>query len=469
MQKKQIGIIGLSVMGSNLALNFESKGFSVAGYDLFKEKVEQMQKTAAGKIFCTGSLKEFTDSLESPRKILMMVKAGKPVDDTIEKLIPLLEQGDIVIDGGNSFFEDTIERCKKLEKHGIRFIGTGVSGGEEGALKGPSIMPGGTREAYELVEPMLKAAAAKVNGESCCTYIGPDGAGHYVKMVHNGIEYADMQLICEAYWLLSKAAGFSAPELHNTFTEWNKGELDSYLIGITSEIFTRVDESTGKPVIDIILDKAGQKGTGKWTAQNALDLGAAVPTIAEAVFVRYISAAKAERVEAAQFLKGPESSNLEGDRNEFAEDVRKALYAAKLCSYAQGFALMRSASLEYGWNLDYGKIASIFRGGCIIRARFLNRITEAFEINPGLSNLMMDPYFKNILIDYQSSWRKVVSCAVLKGIPVPALMSSLSYFDSYRSAGLPANLLQAQRDYFGAHTFERKDRDGIFHYDWLKG
>ncbi|MBL4934844.1 NADP-dependent phosphogluconate dehydrogenase [Clostridium sp. YIM B02515] len=468
MNKQQIGVIGLAVMGKNLALNIESKGFSVSVFNRSREKTDELLKEAQGKnLIGTYSIEDFVDSLEVPRKILIMVKAGKPVDDTIEQLKPYLSKGDILIDGGNSFFVDTIRRNRDLEREGYRFIGTGVSGGEEGALHGPSIMPGGQEDAYKLVEPMLTAISAKVDGEPCCTYIGTDGAGHYVKMVHNGIEYGDMQLISEAYFLLKNILGLSEKELHEVFSEWNKGELDSFLIDITQDIFTKYDEETGKPMVDVIIDTAGQKGTGKWTSQSALDLGVSIPTITEAVFARCISAIKSERVAASKILRGPSNFSYDKDKKEFIEAVRKALYASKICSYAQGFALMKAAADEYCWNLNYGEIAMIFRGGCIIRAQFLHRIKEAYDNNKDIANLMLDPYFKNILESYQDAFREVICIGVKCGIPTPAFSSALAYFDSYRSEFLPANLLQAQRDYFGAHTFERIDKEGIFHYKWF--
>lgn len=468
MSKQQIGVIGLAVMGKNLALNIESRGFTVSVYNRSREVTEKFEVEAKGKnLVGTYSIEEFVNSLEIPRRIMIMVKAGKPVDDVIDQLKPFISKGDILIDGGNSFFKDTIRRNHQLESEGYRYIGTGVSGGEEGALKGPAIMPGGQRDAYKLVEPILTAISAKVKGEPCCTYIGEDGAGHYVKMVHNGIEYGDMQLICEAYSLLKNILGLSVEELYNVFAEWNKGELDSYLIEITRDIFSKIDTETGKPMVDIILDKAGQKGTGKWTSQSALDLGVATPVITEAVFARCISAIKEERVAASKLLKGPVPVRFTEDRKEFIEAIRRALYASKICSYAQGFALMKAAAAEYGWKLDYGAIAMIFRGGCIIRAQFLHRIKEAYDKSPQLANLMLDPYFKEIIENYQQAWRKVISTAVNFGIPVPAFTSALSYFDSYRSENLSANLLQAQRDYFGAHTFERVDKEGIFHYQWF--
>ncbi|WP_433743017.1 NADP-dependent phosphogluconate dehydrogenase [Falsibacillus pallidus] len=469
MAKQQIGVIGLAVMGKNLAWNIESRGYSVSVYNRSSEKTEEMLKESKGKnIHPAYSIEEFVQSLEVPRKILLMVKAGPATDATIEQLLPFLEEGDILIDGGNTFFEDTQRRNKELSERGIHFIGTGVSGGEEGALTGPSIMPGGQKEAYDLVEPILKSIAAKVEGEACTTYIGPDGAGHYVKMVHNGIEYGDMQLIAESYFLLKNVLGLSAEELHEVFAEWNKGELDSYLIEITADIFTKKDEETGKPMVDVILDKAGQKGTGKWTSQSALDLGVPLPIITESVFARFISAMKEERTKASKLLKGPESKPFEGNRSDLIESVRKALYMSKICSYAQGFAQMKSASEEFGWDLRYGDIAMIFRGGCIIRAQFLQKIKEAYDREPNLDNLMLDPYFKGIVENYQSSLREVISAAVMNGIPVPGFSSALSYYDSYRTETLPANLIQAQRDYFGAHTYERVDKEGIFHTEWMK-
>ena len=471
MSKQDIGVIGLAVMGKNLALNIESRGYSVSVYNRSREKTDGMVAEAVGKkIHGTFSIEEFVDSLEKPRKIIIMVKAGKPVDDTIEQLKEYVSKGDIIIDAGNSFYEDTIRRSRQLEAEGYRFIGTGVSGGEEGALLGPAIMPGGEKEVYEMVEPIFTAISAKVNGDPCCTYIGKDGAGHYVKMVHNGIEYGDMQLICEAYSLLKNVLGMSAAELHDVFAQWNKGELDSYLIEITSDIFTKTDPETGAPMVDVILDKAGQKGTGKWTGKSSLDLGVATPVITEAVYARCLSAIKDERVKAAKILKGPSDTSFTGNREEFIESVRRALYASKICSYAQGFALMRAAAEEFGWELDYGRIAMIFRGGCIIRAQFLHKIKEAYDRDPMLPNLLLDPYFVEIIDKYQKDWRKVVSVAVTQGIPVQTISVALSYFDSYRSENLPANLLQAQRDYFGAHLYERIDRPRgeFFHTNWTE-
>ncbi|WP_394137337.1 NADP-dependent phosphogluconate dehydrogenase [Cytobacillus oceanisediminis] len=469
MTKSQFGVIGLAVMGKNLAMNIESRGYTVSVYNRSREKTDEMLKEVEGRSFKgTYTIEEFVDSLEKPRKIMLMVKAGGPTDATIEQLKPLLDKGDILIDGGNTFFVDTQRRNKELSELGIHFIGTGVSGGEEGALKGPSIMPGGQKEAYELVAPIFKDIAAKVDGEACTTYIGPDGAGHYVKMVHNGIEYGDMQLISESYFLLKHVLGLSADELHEVFADWNKGELDSYLIEITADIFTKKDDETGKPLVDVILDTAGQKGTGKWTSQSALDLGVPLPIITESVFARFISAMKDERVNASKVLRGPASAQFTGDKKAFIESVRKALYMSKICSYAQGFAQMRAASEEYGWDLKYGDIAMIFRGGCIIRAQFLQKIKEAYDREPGLKNLLLDPYFKEIVESYQDATREIISVAVKNGIPVPCFSAALSYYDSYRTETLPANLLQAQRDYFGAHTYQRVDKEGIFHTNWME-
>ncbi|MFB9761544.1 NADP-dependent phosphogluconate dehydrogenase [Ectobacillus funiculus] len=469
MSKQQIGVIGLAVMGKNLALNIESRGYSVSVYNRSADKTEEFLKSEAeGKNFVgTYSIEEFVNSLEKPRKILLMVKAGGPTDATIESLKPYLEKDDILIDGGNTLFVDTMRRNKELEATGIHFIGTGVSGGEEGALKGPSIMPGGQKEAYELVKPILQAISAKVDGDPCCTYIGPNGAGHYVKMVHNGIEYGDMQLISESYFILKNVLGLEAEELHKVFAEWNKGELDSYLIEITADIFTKIDEETGKPLVDVILDTAGQKGTGKWTSQNALDLGVPLPIITESVFSRFMSAMKEERVIASRQLRGPEVKFFEGNKAELIEAVRRALYMSKICSYAQGFAQMRAASEEYDWNLSYGDIAMIFRGGCIIRAQFLQKIKDAYDRDANLPNLLLDPYFKEIVESYQFALRQVIAVAIERGIPVPSFSSAIAYYDSYRTETLPANLLQAQRDYFGAHTYQRVDKEGVFHTNWL--
>ena len=470
--KADIGLIGLAVMGENLVLNMERNGFCAAVYNRTVEKVDNfISGRGAGKKFIgCHSLEELCANLKSPRRIMMMVKAGKAVDDLIEQLIPHLDKGDILIDGGNSYFPDTIRRTKYLAEKGFNFIGTGVSGGEEGALLGPSLMPGGSPEAWPAVKPIFQAISAKVaGGLPCCEWVGSDGAGHYVKMVHNGIEYGDMQMICEAYWLLKNILGLSAAELHEVFEEWNAGVLSSYLIEITSAIFTKTDPETGKPVVDIILDTAGQKGTGKWTSQSALDLGAPAPTVAEAVFSRCLSAVKEERVAASKVIKGI-TKEFSGDKKAFIESVRKALYASKICSYAQGFQLLRLAAKEFNWNLQYGEIALLWRGGCIIRATFLEKIKAAFDKDPELANLLMDDFFRQAIDDCQSAWREVVAQAVLCGVPVPAFSSALAYFDGYRSGNLPANLLQAQRDYFGAHTYERVDaeRGKFFHTEWTE-
>ena len=469
MKKSKIGVVGLAVMGRNLALNLAEKGFSVAVYNRSADKTRDLLKDAeaAGMDMQGGySLEEFCGLLEEPRRILLMVKAGQAVDDMIAALKPYLKQGDILIDGGNSFFKDTMRRSRELLAEGYRFIGTGVSGGEEGARHGPAIMPGGPEDAYRLVEPYLTAISAHVGGDPCCTWIGTDGAGHFVKMVHNGIEYGDMQLIAEAYHILKNALGMSAAELYETFSKWNEGELDSYLIEITRNIFKETDAETGKPMVDVIVDAAGQKGTGKWTSQESLDLGVAAPTIAEAVFARAMSSARAERARAAQAFTGP-SASFSGDRAALIEAVRRALYASKICSYAQGFALMGAAAKEYGWKLDYSAIAMIFRGGCIIRAQFLHRIKAAYDKNPNLENLLLDDYFRAIVQEYQPAWRTAVIEAIKAGLAVPAFTSALAYFDGYRTASSPANLIQAQRDYFGAHTFERVDKEGWFHHQWF--
>lgn len=470
MEKADIGLIGLAVMGENLILNMESKGFTVACYNRTVSKVDEfLNGRGKGKrIIGCHSIEELCAALSLPRKVMLMVKAGQPVDDFIELLLPCLEPGDIIIDGGNSFFGDTIRRTRYLEEKGLRFIGTGVSGGEEGALRGPSIMPGGTESAWPYVKPIFQAIAAKVaDGTPCCDWVGSDGAGHYVKMVHNGIEYGDMQMIAEAYFLMQNLLGLTPTEMHSVFAQWNQGELNSYLIGITSDILAYVDEETGKPMVDVILDTAGQKGTGKWASQNALDMGTPAPTVAEAVFARFVSAMKEERRVAGQILTGPLPA-FEGDREAMIEDIRQALYASKICSYAQGFQLMKMAAKEYGWDLNYGSIALLWREGCIIRAQFLERIKEAFDQNPNLANLLLAPYFKEAIGRCQAAWRRVVAAAVLNGIPVPAFSSALAYYDSYRSERLPANLLQAQRDYFGAHTYERVDkpRGQFFHTNW---
>ncbi|MGD9318242.1 MAG: decarboxylating NADP(+)-dependent phosphogluconate dehydrogenase [Anaerolineae bacterium] len=470
MGEADIGLIGLAVMGENLILNMESKGFTVAAYNRTVSKVDRFLEGRARdkNIIGAHSIEELVDVLAKPRKIMLMIKAGKPVDDFIELLIPHLEEGDIIIDGGNSFFGDTIRRTRYVEEQGLRYIGTGVSGGEEGALLGPSIMPGGSPEAWPFVKPIFQAVAAKVaDGTPCCDWVGSDGAGHYVKMVHNGIEYGDMQMIAEAYFLMKHLLGMAAAEMHEVFEVWNEGELDSYLIEITRDILAHVDEETGKPMVDVILDTAGQKGTGKWTSQSALDMGTPAATVAEAVFARFMSAIKEERVAASSILEGP-LPGYDGDREAFIEDIRRALYASKVCSYAQGFQLLKMAGDEYGWDLDFGGIALMWREGCIIRAQFLERIKEAFDEAPNLANLLLDPYFKEAIARSQEAWRRVVATAVLSGIPVPAFGSALAYYDSYRNDRLPANMLQAQRDYFGAHTYERVDkpRGEFFHTNW---
>ncbi|KAA0019569.1 NADP-dependent phosphogluconate dehydrogenase [Salinicola corii] len=470
MAKQQIGVVGMAVMGRNLALNIESRDYTVSIFNRSREKTDEvMQENPDSKLVPFYSVEEFVASLETPRRILLMVKAGDATDKTIASLTPHLDQGDILIDGGNTPFEDTIRRNKELSEAGFNFIGTGVSGGEEGALKGPSIMPGGQKEAYDMVAPILEKIAARADdGEPCVAYVGPDGAGHYVKMVHNGIEYGDMQLISEAYAILKGSLGLSNAELAEVFSDWNEGELDSYLIDITAKIFTKKDDQSDQDVVDIILDSAGQKGTGKWTSKSALDLGVPLPLITESVFARFISALKDERVEASKVLKGPAETPLEGDRQEFIEKVRKALFFSKIASYAQGFAQMRAASEQYDWNLDYGEVAKLFRAGCIIRARFLQKITDAYQENPGLKNLLMAPYFGEIAGNYQQALRDVIAHAVQNGIPVPTFSSAIAYYDSYRSEKLPANLIQAQRDFFGAHTYKRVDREGTFHTEWLQ-
>jgi 6-phosphogluconate dehydrogenase len=468
MGKQAIGVVGMAVMGRNLALNIESRGHAVSVYNRSRDKTDELiAEFPDRKLVPTYTLEEFVGSLETPRRILLMVKAGEATDATIAALKPLLGKGDVLIDGGNTHFTDTIRRNQELAQSGLHFIGTGVSGGEEGALHGPSIMPGGQRDAYDLVEPILKQIAAKApDGEPCVAYMGPDGAGHFVKMVHNGIEYGDMQLIAESYAVLKQVAGLSNEELGSVYTEWNQGELDSYLIEITSKIFAKKDDETGEYLVDVILDRAAQKGTGKWTSQNALDLGVPLPLITESVFARVLSSLKTQRVAASKVLSGPSAGKLDGDRAAFIEAVRRALYLSKVISYAQGFAQLDTASKEYGWKLDLGEIARIFRAGCIIRARFLQKITDAYKAAPELANLLLDPYFKEISANYQEALRDVVVAAVKAGVPVPAFSSAIAYFDSYRSERLPANLVQAQRDFFGAHTFERTDKPGSFHANW---
>jgi 6-phosphogluconate dehydrogenase len=469
-KKADIGLIGLAVMGENLILNMESKGFTVACFNRTVEKVDAfINGRGKGKnLIGCHTVEELAASLKKPRRIMMMVKAGKAVDETIEKLLPVLDKGDILIDGGNSHFPDTIRRTAYLKEKGLRFIGTGVSGGEEGALKGPAIMPGGDIKAWPYVKDILQSIAAKVDdGTPCCEWIGSDGAGHFVKMVHNGIEYGDIQLMCEAYDLMARGLGMEPKAMQKVFAKWNKGELDSYLVDISADILSQIDPETGKPMVDVILDTAGQKGTGKWTSESGLDLGVAIPQIAEAVFARCLSAIKEERVAASKVLNGP-AKKPAVDAKRFIRLLEQAVYASKICSYAQGYQLMRAAAKEYNWDLNYGEIALVWRQGCIIRARFLGKIKEAFDRNPKLANLLLDPYFRRVIGRAQSAWREVIQTAIAWGIPVPAMGTALNYFDGYRSARLPANLLQAQRDYFGAHTFERVDkpRGQFFHHIW---
>ena len=466
-----IGLVGLAVMGENLALNIESRGYSIAVFNRTTSVVDNLiQGRAAGKKFVgCHSLEDLVKALAKPRKVMLMVKAGPAVDDLIEQLLPLLSPGDVIIDGGNTYYADTERRTKYVESKGLLYIGTGVSGGEEGALLGPSMMPGGSLAAWPLVKPIFQAISAKVgpkNDIPCCEWVGPRGAGHYVKMVHNGIEYGDMQLICEAYFMLKQALGLSNAELYDVFAKWNEGELDSYLIEITRDIFSVKDADTGADLVDMILDKAGAKGTGKWMSQLALDLGVPSTLVTEAVYARSLSALKDARVRASKVLSGP-TAKYQGDKATFIEQVRQALYASKICSYAQGYVQMQAAAKEHDWPLDYGNIALLWRGGCIIRARFLERIKEAFDADKQLENLLLAPYFTKAVQEAQPAWRHVVSTAITLGIPVPAFSTALTYYDGYRSARLPANLLQAQRDYFGAHTFERTDKPGTFHAEWL--
>lgn len=467
---QSFGVIGLAVMGENLALNVERNGFPVAVYNRSREKTDRfMAERAGGKnIKAAYSLEEFVQSLERPRRILVMVKAGGPVDAVIGQLKPLLEEGDMIIDGGNSLYEDTERRVKELEPTGLGFIGMGVSGGEEGALNGPSLMPGGTRAAYAEIEHILTKIAAQVDYGPCVTYIGPGGAGHYVKMVHNGIEYGDMQLIAEAYDLMKNVLGLNHDQLHDVFAEWNlTDELNSFLIEITADIFTNLDEDTGKPLVELIVDAAGQKGTGRWTVISALEKGVAIPTITAAVNARIMSSIKAERVAASKELDGP-TAKFDGDVKAMISKIRDALYCSKICSYAQGMALIGKASQTYDYGIDLGETARIWKGGCIIRAGFLNKIKRAFDENPSLNNLLLAPEFKQTILDRQDAWREVVAMAAQLGIPVPAFSASLDYFDSYRRDRLPQNLTQAQRDYFGAHTYERVDKEGTFHTEWTK-
>jgi 6-phosphogluconate dehydrogenase len=471
-QQCDIGLVGLAVMGENLALNIESRGYSIAVFNRTTSVVDDlMAGRAKGKNFVgCHSLEELVKSLKAPRKVMLMVKAGPAVDALIEQLIPLLSPGDVIIDGGNTHYADTERRTQYVESKGLLFVGSGVSGGEEGALLGPSLMPGGSEKAWPLIKPIFQAIAAKVgpnNDIPCCEWVGPRGAGHYVKMVHNGIEYGDMQLICEAYYLLKRGLGLTNDELYDVFAEWNRGELDSYLIEITRDIFSVKDKETGKYLVDVILDKAGAKGTGKWMSQLALDLGVPSTLVTEAVYARSLSALKSARQRASKVLTGPNES-YKGDKKQFIEQVRQALYASKICSYAQGYVQLQAAAEEHKWPLDYGSIALLWRGGCIIRARFLERIKEAFDADPKLENLLLAPYFSEVVKKAQPAWRHVVSTAVNLGIPVPGFTTALTYYDGYREERLPANLLQAQRDYFGAHTYERVDKPGVFHTDWIR-
>ena len=466
--KPNFGLTGLAVMGQNLARNVAHKGFPIAVHNRTTEKTDKFMQEhgGEGQIVGSKSVEEFVNALQSPRAIMIMVKAGKPVDDVIAELKPLLAKGDLLIDGGNSLFSDTERRVKELAESGLLFLGTGVSGGEEGALNGPSIMPGGSADAYKIVEPIFTKIAAQVDGTPCCTYIGDGGAGHYVKMVHNGIEYADMQLIAEAYDLLKNGAGLTNDELHDVFLKWNEGDLDSFLIEITAQIFAKKDDlGSGDYLVDRVLDKAAQKGTGKWTAQNALDMGIPVTTITEAVYARTLSAFKDQRVAASKILPGP-TAKMDGDRDKFIDDVRDALYASKVVAYAQGFEQMLAAAKEFNWTLHPGEIATIWRGGCIIRARFLDRIKDAFDKQPDLANLLLAPYFTDAVKNGQDGWRRTVGEAARLGIPIPAFSSALAYYDGYRRERLPANLIQAQRDLFGAHTYERTDKEGSFHSQW---
>ena len=469
MTQADIGLIGLAVMGQNLVLNMNDHGYKVAVFNRTVSKVDDfLAGPAKGtEVIGTHSIEELIGSLKRPRRVMLMVKAGDPVDQFIDHCLPHLEAGDILIDGGNSLFTDTIRRYRMLKEKGILFIGAGVSGGEEGARHGPSIMPGGHPEAWPHVKEIFQSIAAQVDGQPCCDWVGNEGAGHYVKMVHNGIEYGDMQLIAEAYDLMHRGLGMDAKALHQTFTEWNKGELDSYLIEITSQIFTQMD-TDGTPLVDNILDAAGQKGTGKWTVINAADLGMPLTLIAESVFARCLSALKDERVKASEILKGPESTTFEGDKKAFVEQIRHALYASKIISYAQGFMLMRQAAKDYGWKLNFGGVAMMWRGGCIIRSRFLGKIKDAYAANPDLDNLLIDSFFAGELAKTQEGWRTTVATAAKLGIPSPCFSTALAFYDGYRTARLPANLIQAQRDFFGAHTYERIDqpRGKFFHTNW---
>ncbi|MCU4137104.1 NADP-dependent phosphogluconate dehydrogenase [Buchnera aphidicola (Sitobion miscanthi)] len=467
MSKQQIGVVGMAVMGRNLALNIESKNYSVSIFNRTRSITEEVINQNKNKnIFPYFSIKDFVDSLLKPRCILLMVQAGRATDETIKLIVPYLEKEDILIDAGNTFYKDTIRRNDELSKYGINFIGMGVSGGELGALNGPSIMPGGQKEAYKLVAPMLQKISAKFQGESCVSYIGPNGAGHYVKMVHNGIEYGDMQLIAESYFLLKYLLDMNNEELSSTFYEWNKGELNSYLIEITKNIFLKKDKND-EYLIDLILDKAEDKGTGKWISKNALELREPLSLITESVFSRYLSFLKEQRIIASQILKGPDIKTSIKDKSSFIEEVRRALYLGKIISYAQGFSQLKRSSEKYNWNLKYGEIAKIFRAGCIIRANFLEKITEEYSQNKNIVNLLLTPYFSKISNEYQSSLRKIVIYAIKYGISVPTFSAAISYYDSYRALQLPANLIQAQRDYFGSHTYQRIDKPGYFHTNWL--
>jgi 6-phosphogluconate dehydrogenase len=471
LNKADLGLIGLAVMGQNLVLNLDDHGFTVAVFNRTVSTVDDFLDVGANgtRVIGTHSIEELVNSLERPRRVMLLVKAGRPVDQFIETLIPLLEPGDIIIDGGNSNYRDTMRRTAAVESKGLLYIGTGVSGGEEGARRGPSIMPGGSPTAWPHVKPLFQAIAAKVeDGAPCCDWVGENGAGHFVKMVHNGIEYGDMQLICESYQLLKEGLGLTHDEMHEIFAEWNEGKLDSYLIEITRDILGFRDDD-GDPLVEKILDSAGQKGTGKWTAISALEMGVPLTLIAEAVMARFLSALKDERVAASSILSGPQlGPHSASERKAFVDDIQEALYASKIASYAQGYMLMRAAAHEYDWNLNYGGIALMWRGGCIIRSAFLGKIKDAFDIDPSLSNLLLDPYFKDQIEAAQSAWRRVVSRAIEMGIPVPAMASALAFMDGYRSQRLPANLIQAQRDYFGAHTYERLDRPRgeFFHTNW---
>ncbi|QCI20262.1 NADP-dependent phosphogluconate dehydrogenase [Buchnera aphidicola (Brachycaudus cardui)] len=466
MSKQQIGVVGMAVMGRNLALNIENKNYTVSIFNRTSSITEDVINHNSGKnIFPYFSIKDFVNSLIKPRCILLMVQSGKATDDTIQTIIPYLDKEDILIDGGNTFYKDTMRRSDELSKYGINFIGMGVSGGESGALNGPSIMPGGQKKAYQLVSSILEKISAKFKNEPCVSYIGPNGAGHYVKMVHNGIEYGDMQLIAESYFLLKYLLNMNNKELSKTFSEWNKGELNSYLIEITKNIFIKQD-SDGNDLIDIILDIAEDKGTGKWISQNSLELREPLSLITESVFSRYLSSLKKQRITASKILKGPDIKPLIKDRHDFIEEVRRALYLGKIISYAQGFSQLKKASEKYSWNLKYGEIAKIFRSGCIIRANFLQKITEEYSHNVNIVNLLLTPYFSKIANKYEDSLRKIVIYAIKYGIAVPAFSAAISYYDSYRALYLPANLIQAQRDYFGSHTYQRIDKNGYFHTNW---